>query len=216
MAHLVNRLVTEDDLKTILGISDAVDDNRLTMAADAATQMILSYCDRDFFVSSTTPSPRVYVADHWSYVEVDDISTTDGLVVKTDDDEDGTFETTWSATDYQVAPLNGRLSGIEWPYTRIDAIDAREFPYNGRQALVQVTAVWGWHTDDTAAAAADYIPHPVFQAAQIQATSIFKSVDAPLGIAGFGDIGIMRLRQALHPVAIALLAPFRKDPTLVR
>jgi hypothetical protein len=213
MAHLTNRLVTEDDLKEILGISDAVDDNRLTMAADAATTMILSYCDRDFFVSSTTPSPRVYVADHWSYVEVDDISTTDGLVVKTDDDEDGTFETTWSATDYQVAPLNGRLSGIEWPYTRIDAIDAREFPYNGRQALVQITAVWGWHADDPTD---DYIPHPVLQAAQIQATSIFKSVDAPLGIAGFGDIGIMRLRQALHPVAIALLAPFRKDPTLVR
>jgi len=213
MAHLVNRLVTEDDLKTILGISDAVDDNRLTLAADAATTMILSYCDRDFFVSSTTPSARVYVADHWSYVEVDDISTANGVVVKTDDDEDGVFETTWASTDYQLSPLNGRLSGIEWPYTRIDAIDAREFPYNGRQALVQVTAVWGWHADDPED---DYIPHPVQQAAQIQATSIFKSVDAPLGIAGFGDIGIMRLRQALHPVAIALLAPFRKGPTLVR
>lgn len=213
---MINRLVTEGDLKTILGISDAVDDNRLTMAADAATQMILSYCDREFFVSGTTPTPRVYVADHWSYVEVDDIATDTGVVVKTDEDEDGTYETTWAASDYQLSPLNSRLSGIEWPYTRIDAIDAREFPYDGRQALVQVTAVWGWHTDDTAALPANYIPKPVFQAAQIQATSIFKSVDAPLGIAGFGDIGIMRLRQALHPVAIALLAPFRKDPTLVR
>lgn len=212
MAHLVNRLVTEDDLKTILGISDAVDDNRLTLAADAATTMIQAYCDREFFVTSTTPSPRVYVANDWWFTEVDDISTTNGLVVKTDEDADGVFETTWDTSDYQLEPLNGSLSGQAWPYTRIKAIDDREFPFDGPQALVQVTAVWGWKTDDPES---DYLPHPVEQAAQIQATSIFKSVDAPLGIAGFGDIGIMRLRQALHPVAIALLAPYRKDSVLV-
>jgi hypothetical protein len=36
-----------------------------------------------------------------------------------------------------------------------------------------------------------------------------------LGIAGFGDIGIMRLRQAMHPVAIALLHQYRRDPVMV-
>lgn len=211
MAHLTDRLVTEDDLKEILGISDTVDDNRLTLAADAATQIVQAYCDRHF-VQQAAATARVFTAlDPWM-VEVDDISTTTGLIIKTDEDGDGVFETTWSASDYQLEPLNGKQVGQNWPYTRIRAIDAREWPLEYGQAVVQVTARWGWANPD---AAADYLPHPVEQAAQIQAISIFKSVDAPLGIAGFGDIGIMRLRQAIHPVAAALLAPYRRDAVLV-
>lgn len=211
MAHLTDRLVTEDDLKEILGISDTVDDNRLTLAADAATQIIQTYCDRHF-VQQATASARVFTALSPWLLEVDDISTATGLIVKTDEDGDGVFETTWDTSDYQLEPLNGKMGGQNWPYTRIRAIDAREFPLEYGQAVVQITARWGWANPD---AAADYLPHPVEQAAQIQAVSIFKSVDAPLGIAGFGDIGIMRLRQAIHPVAAALLAPYRRDPVLV-
>jgi len=211
MAHLTDRLVTEDDLKEILGISDTVDDNRLTLAADAATQIVQAYCDRHF-VQQATATARVFTAlDPWM-LEVDDISTTSGLVIKTDEDGDGVFETTWATSDYQLEPLNGKQIGQNWPYTRIRAIDAREWPLEYGQAVVQVTARWGWANPDDGA---DYLPHPVEQAAQIQATSIFKSVDAPLGIAGFGDIGIMRLRQAIHPVAAALLAPYRRDAVLV-
>jgi hypothetical protein len=211
MAHLTDRLVTEDDLKEILGISDSVDDNRLTLAADAATQTVQAYCDRHF-VAQTTATARVFTALTPWLLEVDDISSTSGLVIKTDEDGDGVFETTWSASDYQLEPLNGKLGGQNWPYTKIRAIDAREWPLEYGQAVIEVTAKWGWRTDDPTT---DYLPHPVEQAAQIQAISIFKSVDAPLGIAGFGDIGIMRLRQAIHPVAAALLAPYRRDPVLV-
>lgn len=211
MAHLTDRLVTADDLKEILGISDTVDDNRLTLAADAATQIVQTYCDRHF-VQQETASARVFTALSPWLLEVDDISTTTDLVIKTDEDGDGVFETTWAASDYQLEPLNGKLGGQNWPYTRIRAIGAREFPLEYGQAVVQITARWGWANPDDAA---EYLPHPVEQAAQIQAVSIFKSVDAPLGIAGFGDIGIMRLRQAIHPVAAALLAPYRRDPVLV-
>lgn len=213
MAHLTDRLVTEDDLKEILGIAtaDTTDDNRLTMAADAATQMIQAYCNRHF-VQQATVSARTYVASTPFLVEVDDISTATGLIVKTDEDADGVFETTWASTDYQLEPLNGKLGGQNWPYTRIRAIKSREFPFDYGQALVQVTARWGWANPD---AIADYVPHPVEQAAQIQGVSVFKSAEAPLGIAGFGDIGIMRLRQAMHPVAMALLAPYRKEQVQV-
>jgi len=211
MAHLTDRLVTEDDLKAILGISDAVDDNRLTLAADAATQMIQNYCDRHF-VQQATATARVFTADTPWLLQVDDISTTTGLIIKTDEDGDGVFETTWAASDYQLEPLNGKTGGQDWPYTRIRAIDAREWPSDYGQAVIQITARWGWANPD---ALDDYLPHPVEQAAQIQAVSIFKSADAPLGIAGFGDIGIMRLRQAMHPVAIALLAPYRREQVLV-
>lgn len=211
MAHLTDRLVTEDDLKELLGIGDTVDDNRLTLAADAATQMVQAYCDRHF-VQQAAATARVFVASTPWLVEVDDISTTTGLVVKTDEDNDGVFETTWATGDYQLEPLNGKMGGQNWPYTRLRAIQSREWPSDFGQAVVEVTARWGWANpdDDT-----HYLPQPVEQAAQIQGVSIFKSADAPLGIAGFGDIGIMRLRQAMHPVAAALLAPYRRDPVLV-
>ena len=213
MAHLTDRLVTEDDLKEILGIAtaDTTDDNRLTMAADAATQMVQAYCNRHFVQQGGT-TERTYVASTPFLVEVDDISTATGLIVKTDEDADGVFETTWASTDYQLEPLNGKLGGQNWPYTRIRAIKSREFPFDYGQALVQVTARWGWANPD---ATDEYIPHPVSQAAQIQGVSVFKSAEAPLGIAGFGDIGIMRLRQAMHPVAMALLAPYRKEQVQV-
>jgi hypothetical protein len=198
------RLVTPEELKAILGISDSVDNDRIATACDAATQAIQAACDRQFFLD-TNATPRVYVRQSVLTVEVDDIGSTNGLVVATDEDEDGVFENVWPATDYQLEPLNGRYSGQVWPYTRIRAIEAREFPVDYGRALVQVTARWGWPT----------VPPAVKQAAQIQATTLFKAADAPLGIAGFGDIGVMRLRQALHPVAAQLIGPYRLDPVLV-
>lgn len=201
---LTNQLVTSAELKALLGISDSIDNDRIDMACDASTQMIQAECDRQFFLD-TNASARVFVRQTWQTVEVDDIGSTNGLIVATDEDSDGVYETTWAAGDYQLEPLNGRFNGLGWPYTRIRAIEARNFPVDYGRAVVQITARWGWPS----------VPLAVKQAAQIQATALFKSADAPLGIAGFGDIGVMRLRQALHPVAAALLAPYRRDPVLV-
>lgn len=174
------------------------------MACQAATEMIQVACDRTFF-ADTVASARVFVPSTYWSCEVDDIASTSGLIVKTDDDADGVFETTWAASDYQLEPLNQRLNGQPWPYTKVGAVGSREFSFDGRRPLVQVTAKWGWPA----------IPSAIRQAAQIQATSLFKSADAPLGIAGFGDVGVMRLRQAMHPVAATLIAPYRRDPVLV-
>ncbi len=108
MAHLTDRLVTEDDLKEILGISDAVDDNRLTMAADAATQMVQAFCDRHF-VQQDAATARVFVASTPWLLEVDDISTTSGLVIKTDADNERVFET----FDHIVPKVNGGKDNAE-------------------------------------------------------------------------------------------------------
>lgn len=202
----MSQLVTKTQLKSILGIptADTTDDARLETACDAATQQVQAECGRQF-VQDTTATARVFVASSALFVEVDDFMTTSGLIVKTDDDNNGTFETTWTSSDYQLEPLNGRFEGQAWPYTQLRAIDARYWPRWRGQALVQVTARWGWST----------IPAPVKQAAEIQALSIFKSSDAPLGVAGFGDIGVVRLRQAMHPVAMSLLSNYRRESVMV-
>lgn len=196
--------VTTTDLKALLGITDTVDDTRLQLACDAAIQQVQAECNRQFTYDTTT-SARVFAASTWGVLETDDFGTTSGLGVKTDDDEDGVFETTWAGADYQLEPVNGRLSGQAWPYNRLRAIESRNWPINRGRALVEITARWGWAS----------VPNPVKQAGLIQAATLFKSAEAPLGVAGFGDIGIMRIRQAMHPTAAALLAPYRRDPVLV-
>lgn len=192
------------DVKHTLGISDTVDDLSLNMAIDAATSLIQQYCGRQF-VYDTTASARVYVAESPYIVRVDDFGTTNGLIVRTDTGENGTFQMLWNSTDYQLEPLNGKMDGEYWPYNAIRAIESLWYPQNYGRALVQVTARWGWAT----------IPNAIKQACIIQAITIFKSPDAPFGATPFADTGILRLRSALHPTAAALVQPYRLEPVLV-
>jgi hypothetical protein len=44
----------------------------------------------------------------------------------------------------------------------------------------------------------------------IQAARIFKRNDSPLGIAGFGDMGVLRVGRALDPDVQQLVEPYRR------
>ena len=197
-------LCSVDDVKTALGIEDTIDDLTINLAVESATAMIQQYCGRQFTQDSTATA-RVYVATNPYLVHVDDISTTVGLIVKTDPGADGTFDQTWTAADYQLEPLNGKISGQTWPYHTIRAIRSLYFPQDYNQALIQVTARWGWAS----------VPYAVKQAAIIQAITVFKSPDAPFGATPFPETGILRLRSALHPTAAALLTDYRLEPVQV-
>jgi hypothetical protein len=197
-------LCTRNEVKNALGISDSVDDIRIDVALEAATDMIQDFCGRQFLIDSTT-SGRVFVAETTTLVHVDDISSTTGLIIKTDDGGNGSFTSTWSTSDYQLEPLNGKVNGMSRPYNTIRAISGKTFPTDGGQAMVQVTAVWGWPT----------VPDAVKQASIIQTISIFKASDAPFGATPFAETGILRLRSALHPTAAALLTDYRLDAVRV-
>lgn len=197
-------LCSLQDVKTALGISDTVDDARLNLAIDAATALIQDYCGRQF-TQDASATARVYVAVNDFLAMTDDISTTSGLIVQTDPGEDGSFSQTWTAADYQLEPLNGKINGRTVPYNTIRAIRTLTFPLDYGQALVRVTARWGWAA----------IPNAVKQAAIIQSITIFKSPDAPFGATPFAETGILRLRSSLHPTAAALLADYRLDPVRV-
>lgn len=194
---------TVDDLKARFDIADTVDDIRLTEALAGASREIEVHCDRQFNEDIVAPSARVYRPLNSRKVLVDDIHTVVGLIVATDEDDDGTYETTWTAADYQLEPLNGIVSGQSgWPYYRIAAVSSRTFPCN-RRPSVQVTAQWGWQT----------IPAPVKESCLIIAAELFKLGDAPFGVAGFGEFGPVRVR--MNSRAQSLLAPYRRNPVLV-
>lgn len=195
--------VTTAQLKTYLGISDTVDDTSIDDAVAAASRAIEKYCGRQFN-KTTTASARVFYPRSCGVVTVDDFHTTTELVIKTDEGDDGTYEMTWDAADYQLEPLNGMVDGESgWPYWKVRAVEGRSFPLTGLRAPVQVTAQWGWNA----------VPAPVKQAAKVLAAETFKLAAAPFGVAGYGEFGPIRVRS--NPMAAEMLNPYRHHTVLV-
>lgn len=201
---ITNGLCSLSDVKTAMSIYDSTDDGRIELAVNTASRMIEAACNRRFYQDAVV-SARTYVATNYVLTLTDDISTTTGLIVKTDPGALGTFDQTWSAADYQLEPLNGIIDGQTWPYTQIRAIRSLTFPFDYGQALVQVTARWGWAS----------VPDPIKQAGIIQSIAVFKAAEAPFGALGLAETGILRIRSGLHPTAQALIEPYRRDPVLV-
>jgi hypothetical protein len=132
--------------------------DRLERAGNAAARQIDAHCGRShgFWVDSEV-KVREFYADSAYECCVDDISTTTGLIVKTDPAGDGTFATTLTiGTDFIVQPSNAADRTPVWPYTElvIPASSTSYFPECGRRPGVQVTAKFGWPAvpDDVAMA----------------------------------------------------------------
>ena len=132
-----------------LGIVDQADDVELGLALAAAEAAIDAHCGYSFDIDAS-PAARVFAAHRPDLLDVAaaglPIGTSAALVIATDDNADGVFETTWASADYQLEPLNGRgQGGAVWPYTVVRAVGDRSFPVDaGGRALVQITARFGW------------------------------------------------------------------------
>jgi len=201
---IVNGYANRNQIKAALriGTADTIDDDLIDNCAGAASRLIDGYCNRKFWSVGSATS-RVYTAEDDYYCSIDDIAGT-ALTLKTSSLADGVFDVTWTVTDYQLEPLNGNLDGLTWSYDKIRAVGDYLFPNvnanYGSQALVQVTAIFGWPS----------IPEPVTQATIIQASRLFKRYDSPLGVAGFGDMGAIRVSRALDPDVAQLVEPYRR------
>jgi hypothetical protein len=200
---ITNGYATRNQVKAALriGTADTIDDDLIDNCVGAASRLIDGYCNRRFWSNGT--ATRVYQAEDSFYCSIDDIAGT-AITLKTSSFADGNFDVTWTASDYQLEPLNGNLDGLTWSYDKIRAVGDYLFPTvnanYGEQALVQVTAVFGWPA----------IPEPVTQATIIQASRIFKRYDSPLGVAGFGDLGAIRVSRYLDPDMAQLVEPYRR------
>ncbi len=193
------------ELRTRVGISDATftaADTRLTAALAAASRGIEKVCHRQFNDAGST-SAREYETCDWQWLEVEDFSTTTGLVVKSDTAGDGTFATNLAATTYKAYPLNGIVdSETGWPFWKLKAINTC-WPVTWALPPIQVTARWGWTA----------VPGPVKEGCLILAEEIYKLADSPFGVGGYGQFGIVRARE--NPMVWARVGPYARDPVMV-
>ena len=190
---------TVEQLKAAIRITDSVDDTLLSNAIEAASRFVDGYCQRDFAVSSGTASKDYIPSGMYETLPI--LDATSVVSVKIDDDLDGSFATTLAAgVDYQLEPVRSEVYGLDWPYTRIVPIEDGYWPIEYGRATVRVEATYGWPA----------VPAAVEQATLMQSSRLFARLDSPLGVAGFGEMGAMRVSFKIDPDVGMLLTPYRR------
>lgn len=204
---------TFDELSGYLGTTASGSDGQKQMAINAASRTIDSYCQRRFWLDPTAVARTFVPCDMYS-IDVDDIGSSTSLTVATDGGGDGTFETTWAASDYQLLDANAPYEFPEAkPWTKIRAVGTKTFPWLYRQGIylrrddrVQVTAKWGWPA----------VPDAVTQACIIKAARLFLRKNSLQGIAAFDAFGPVRLSRGEDSDVMGLLEEYRRRPVLMR
>jgi hypothetical protein len=125
--------------------------------------------------------------------------------VKASSADNGTYDTTYTvSTDYQVEPLNGVADGLDGLPTWRLRFNRPILPMNTETPTIQVTAKWGWSA----------VPEAIRQSCLIMAGEIFKLREAPFGVAGFNEMGAVRIGR-MSPQAVALLRPYRAGDSIL-
>jgi len=192
---VTNGYISLSLLKSSLQIEDTLLDDFLELAIESASRQIDAACERTFY--QTDGEARVFTPRDSFVCEIDDLRSLTSL--KTSSDADGSFDVTWESKDLQLEPLNGQVSGVDTPFTRIRAVDEYLFTIDGLEATVQVTGDWGW----------DSVPTQIQQACLILSARLFERRNSPLGIAGFSDVGAVFVSKFDSDID-KLLMPFKK------
>lgn len=199
---ITNGYATLTQIKNRLKITGSTEDTFLEDAVNSASREIDKHCGRRFYKDADA-SARVYRTNKSVLAVVEEFYTTTGLVIETDTAGDGTYATAWSASDYELLPLNGIVDGESgWPFRKIKAISGRRFITASidRPAQLRVTARWGWNA----------VPDPVYQACLIMAQANYKLKDSTFGTVGVGDVGMVTVTQV--PAAVKKLKPYVLKP----
>lgn len=179
---LENAYCTLADIKDVdvLGFpTNTTHDVMLTLAINDASRQIDEWCGRRFYYALET---RYFRADDRACLPVFDIANTTGFALYTDNDGDGTYENTWTSTDYDFAPYNAALDGK--PYTEILLQPNSSMYFSRAHKGVKVTANFGYPS----------IPKQVTRVCILQAERVFKRYIATFGVTGATAIGTVSLK----------------------
>jgi hypothetical protein len=185
---------TLEEFKAWLGRTDTGDDAVLGDCLAAASRAVDRATDRVFYQQTAT---RTYTAEESDWLPVDDLVSVSSL--QTDVDGDRIYETTWSATDFDLAPDN---AGLRYePYTTLRTVPYHAtFWFPTTRKGVRIAGTWGWPA----------VPDAVHTATLILAHKLLKRQDSPLGVQAIAPDAPAVVIRAMDPDVTALLAPYRR------
>lgn len=166
----------------------AADDDNLELAIQAASQWIDSYFDGTTFYART--ETRYYTARWSDYLDVDDLLTVTTL--KTDEDDDGTYEVTWTTDDYWLEPKNAQLGRQPTPYRHIRVNQNGDYSFpTGVEYGIEIAGTWGYCT-------AAKQPPEIKLATILMAHRLWKRKDAIFGVAGTPALGVTIIQSKIQ------------------
>ena len=187
-----------------LGIQDSYDDSLLSVALASAEDAVDDYCGWRFDSTSAT---YTYAVASRSLLDLDalPLASSSGITLSTDDNDDGTFENTWSASWFQLEPLNGvgPNGRTGWPYTQVRPVGGYWFPTSAYgRPTVQIVGTFGWAA----------VPDNVRLATIQIAGWLWSSKASPSGVL-LTEFGPVSVRQV--PQAERLLRNYRRGRAIV-
>ena len=127
------------DIKGVLGITATTDDTVIRKIAEAASRSIDQYCNRTFIAYTGT---KVFDGSRELWIP-DLLSIT---TLKTDDNDDATYENTWATTDYIEYGVGIEDTLNTYPRIRLETHpngDYNSFA-SGVKKGVQIAGLWGY------------------------------------------------------------------------
>jgi hypothetical protein len=217
MPVAIHTYVSVDELKGWLGLSGTAQDNNLTYALEAATNLIDEFCGRVFYVEKDSGTDvlqeRYYDCEFQDFIEVDDISTTTGLIVQTLNADGSVNQTLVRDTDYYLAPYNADKMQPRMPFDKIYmAIEngGKILPTEHRRGL-KVTGYFGFPIQS----GSNHQPPAVTQACLIQSARFWQRKNSPMGFSGNPETGqapVIFLSE-LDPDVKTMLKHYKKSTT---
>ena len=195
---MADSYATTADLAARLGMDEvtAAADAALVNAIAAASRAIDAACGRAPGAFSISASQDRYFTGDEGCVEIDPLVTLTALV--SDADGDRVYETTWSATDYDLEPYNAAQAGE--PYTKLVATPIGRYAFPCIRKGVKVTGLWGYPT----------VPAAITEATCLLAGRLYKRPSAPFAIDySSGDMGSSARLPSVDPDVRFIIAPYR-------
>ncbi len=201
---------TVEMLKSRFKDTRTTDDLEYHAACFAASRALEQYCGRTFYRRTEI---RTLIPGSARALRLPDFHDLVSVTTLKTDGGDGTYGTTWQASDYQLVTDDGTPNinaGPEpKPYVKILAVGGNSFSLaagTARRDLVQITGVWGWPS----------VPWAIKQAAAIVAAETFKLKDsAGMVASGYDDFDTTMLGAEARRRFARFANPYRRHAFLV-
>jgi hypothetical protein len=172
------------------------DRKALLDAVHSASRWVEDRTGRKFYASTQT---RYYQAEEGDILFVDDLLSVTNLY--TDCDGDGTYEDTWTTSDYYLAPYSASVDGQ--PYTMIEIAPQGDYYFPvGMRRGVKIEGSWGYSST---------APQIIKDVATWKAEKLYLSKYAPSDVSGNESTGEGRPQINSEAQALLMLEPYKRS-----
>ena len=180
------------------GAGDTKDDNAIESVIEAVSRSIDNICWQRFFTSAANES-RYFTAEFSDWLRLPEriISVN---TLKTDNDNDRTYESIWTTNDYDLLPYNATLDGEPYRWLEVTPNGDYSFPVGVRKG-VEISGKFGWSS----------APGPIGEACLLASHRLMARRNSPYGVSGAAAMGNLTLtveKMKSDPDIMELLGPY--------